>query len=112
MKQIRKYRVYNMLSQKPIVCILLSVILLLFSKSAQAYNYEGAFYVDSPTAVTTLQNKGFNVFMIPGGLSHSTIQSTLGAITAPGGGAIIMLNGFDDAGASDFVYWLMSIPEY
>ena len=68
--------------------------------------------MDSPTAVTTLQSKGFNVFMIPGGLSHSQIQSTLAAITAPGAGAIVMLNGFTDSDASAFVYWIKSIPEY
>ncbi len=67
--------------------------------------------MDSPGAVTTLQSKGFNVFMIPGGLSHSTIQSTLQAITSPAG-AIVMLNGFTDADASAFVYWIISIPEY
>src|SRR5437867_3949175 len=111
MKQTRKYNVYNVSCREAVVCILLSMVLLWFSGSARAYNYEGAWYVDSPGAVTTLQSKGFNVFMIPGGLSHSTIQSTLAAITPPAG-AIVMLNGFDDAGATAFMDWLQSIPEY
>src|SRR2546423_1011126 len=106
MKQIRKPHV---LRGQAAVCIVLGLLLLWSSRSARAYNYEGAWYVDSPTAVTTLQSKGFNVFMIPGGLSHATVQSTLAAITAPGAGAIVMLNGFDDAGGSAFVYWLESI---
>jgi hypothetical protein len=110
MKQTYKF---NVILGRRMVCILLSIIVLLwFSRPAHAVNYEGAFYVDSPTAVTTLQNKGFNVFMIPGGLSHSNIQSTLAAITAPGAGAIVVLNGFDDAGATAFMDWVQSIPEY
>src|SRR5205823_14892232 len=36
--------------------------LSIFSGQAHAVNYEGAFFVDSPTAVTTLQNGGINVF--------------------------------------------------
>src|SRR5438105_1027322 len=59
--------------------MLLGIVLLTFSQSARAYNYEGAFYVDSPTAVTTLQNAGFNTFIVPGALpgGHAQVQSVL-----------------------------------
>jgi len=108
MKQTRKYNVFR---EQAVVAIFLRIVLLGFSRSAHAYNYEGAFYVDSPGAVQTLQSRGFNVFMVPGGLSHSQIQATLAAITPPAG-AIMMLNGFSDNDASAFVTWLRSIPEY
>jgi len=94
----------NVLREKAVVGILLSIVMLSVSQPARAINYEGAFYVDSPSAVTTLQSRGFNVFMVPGGLSHSNIQATLAAITPPAG-AIVVLNGFDDSGASAFMDW-------